>query len=250
MRARPFSTASGPCWDGMGPPRAAGYLGPEGNLQNTCSEQRFWYTLPAMARLADTRSRRAEFAEAAWRTIAARGLDAATVRAVARDAGASTGRLVHYFRSKDELMLEALRHAGRVVRERMNAIVAGARGLAALRAVLLDALPVDEVRGKEWRFWLAYWGRAASEPSLAAEQERRLGIWRAMLLRTLEEARSRNELAAEVDAALEAEALMALVDGLGQQALFDPGAMTAERLRAHVVAQLARLGAEPSEGEA
>ena len=194
-----------------------------------------------MARLADTRSRRAEFAEAAWRTIAARGLDAATVRAVARDAGASTGRLVHYFRSKDELMLEALRHAGRVVRERMNAIVAGARGLAALRAVLLDALPVDEVRGKEWRFWLAYWGRAASEPGLAAEQERRLAIWRSMLTRILSDARAAGELAPDVDGALEAEAIMALVDGLGQQALFDPAHMTAARLGAHVDKWIARL---------
>jgi len=195
-------------------------------------------------RTADSTTRRSEFAEAAWRTIAERGLDAATVRAVARGAGASTGRLVHYFRSKDELMLEALRHAGRAVRARMNALLARERGLAALRALLLDALPLDETRRKEWRFWLAYWGRAASEPGLAAEQERRIGVWRAMLLRVLEDAREQGELAAGVDAALEAEALMALVDGLGQQALFDPAAMTGERLRAHVAAQLARLAAQ------
>ena len=199
-----------------------------------------------MARIADSRSRRAEFAEAAWRTIAARGLDAATVRAVARDAGASTGRLVHYFRSKDELMLEALRHAGRVVRERMNEILAEKRGLAALRAVLLDALPLDDVRRAEWRFWLAYWGSAASEPGLAAEQARRLAIWRSMLARILEEARSAGELAPATgaDAALEAEAIMALVDGLGQQALFDPAHTTRGRLHAHVDALLARLTAK------
>jgi len=194
-----------------------------------------------MARTAGGEGRRAEFAEAAWRTIAARGLDAATVRAVARDAGASTGRLVHYFRSKDELMLEALRHAGRVVRARMNALLAHERGLAALRAILLDALPVDDERSAEWRFWLAYWGRAASEPGLAAEQERRLAIWRSMLASILEGARSAGELAEGVDAALEAEAIMALVDGLGQQALFAPAHMTAGRLRAHVDALLARL---------
>ncbi len=197
-----------------------------------------------MARSADSRSRRAEFAEAAWRTIAARGLDAATVRAVARDAGASTGRLVHYFRSKDELMLEALRHAGRVVRERMNQILAETRGLAALRGILLDALPLDDVRRAEWRFWLAYWGSAASQPGLAAEQARRLAIWRSMLARILEEARSTGELVPGADAALEAEAIMALVDGLGQQALFDPAHTTQGRLRAHVDALLARLTAK------
>jgi AcrR family transcriptional regulator len=194
-----------------------------------------------MPRAADSLLRRTEFAEAAWRTIAERGLDAATVRAVARGAGASTGRLVHYFRSKDELMLEALRHAGRVVQERMGALLEAQRGLAALRALLLDALPVDETRRKEWRFWLAYWGRAASEPGLAAEHERRLGVWRGMLLRVLGDAQQAGELAPGVDAALEAEVIMALVDGLGQQALFDPASLTEARLRAHVDALVARL---------
>ena len=202
-----------------------------------------------MARASDSEARRTEFAEAAWRTIAERGFDAATVRNVARGAGASTGRLVHYFRSKDELMLEALRHAGRVVRERMNALLARERGLAALRALLFDALPLDDERRAEWRFWLAYWGRAASEPGLAAEQERRIGIWRAMLAGVLEDARERGELAAGIDPALEAEALMALVDGLGQQALFAPRTMTVERLRAHVRAQLRRLAAHSIDWE-
>ena len=194
-----------------------------------------------MSRAADSEARRTEFAEAAWRTIAERGLDAATVREVARGAGASTGRLVHYFRSKDELMLEALRHAGRVVRRRMNALLAEQRGLAALRALLLDALPLDDTRRAEWRFWLAYWGRAASEPGLAAEHERRIGVWRGMLLHVLGDAQQAGELAAGVDAALEAEAIMALVDGLGQHALFDPVSLTEARLRAHVDALLARL---------
>ena len=197
-----------------------------------------------MARSSDSEARRSEFAEAAWRTIAARGLDAATVREVARGAGASTGRLVHYFRSKDELMLEALRHAGRVVRRRMNALLAERRGLAALEGLLRDALPLDDARRAEWRFWLAYWARAASEPALAAEQQRRIGVWRSMLARVLGEAQATGELALGVDVAFEAEAIMALVDGLGQQALFDPEHMTPERLALHVTALLARLSAQ------
>jgi hypothetical protein len=62
-----------------------------------------------------------------------------------------------------------------------------------------------------------------------------------MLTRVLEDARARGELAPGVDPALEAEAIMALVDGLGQQALFDPVSMTAERLVLHVDAQITRL---------
>ena len=194
-----------------------------------------------MARSSDSEARRSEFAEAAWRTIAVRGLDAATVREVARGAGASTGRLVHYFRSKDELMLEALRHAGRVVRRRMNALLAERSGLAALDGLLRDALPLDDARRAEWRFWLAYWARAASEPALAAEQQRRIGIWRSMLARVLGEAQAAGDLAPGVDVALEAEVIMALVDGLGQQALFDPEQMTPERLSLHVAALITRL---------
>lgn len=43
------------------------------------------------------------FAEAAFRVISKRGLQRVTVREIAREAGFTTGALVHYFKSKDQV---------------------------------------------------------------------------------------------------------------------------------------------------
>jgi TetR/AcrR family transcriptional regulator, regulator of biofilm formation and stress response len=53
--------------------------------------------------------RRAELLDAAIRLIGSRGIDAITHRAVAAEAGVSPASTTYYFRSKDELIDEALR---------------------------------------------------------------------------------------------------------------------------------------------
>jgi len=198
-----------------------------------------------MPRSHDPAGRRAEFAEAACEMVAHQGLKSATVRAVALRAGASTGRLVHYFRSKDELLLAALRHAAAKVSMRMAGQLEKFSGLAALRAICLEALPLNGERRREWRVWLAFWGRAATEAALAAEHERRNATWHALVLRILHDAHARGELGAEVteDLDFEAEQILAFIDGLGVQALFAAGGLSEARLRQHVDALIARLSA-------
>jgi ferredoxin--NADP+ reductase len=53
--------------------------------------------------------------------------------------------------------------------------------VAALRAVLREALPVDADSRLEWRIWLAFWGRAVHDAALAAEQRRRYTEWRGLV---------------------------------------------------------------------
>ena len=45
------------------------------------------------------------------RLVARSGLEAVTMRAVAREAGLSYGSLFHYFESKDDLLMHAVRHS-------------------------------------------------------------------------------------------------------------------------------------------
>jgi BetI-type transcriptional repressor, C-terminal len=51
-------------------------------------------------------------------------------------------------------------------------------GLEALRAVLAEALPLDQERVLEWRVWLAFWGSAATNARLQAEQRTRARVGR------------------------------------------------------------------------
>ena len=84
--------------------------------------------------------RRAELLEAAIHLIGAHGLDAVTHRAVAAEAGVPPASTSYYFRSKDELIDEALRTlATREIerlRERREALGAGAADLEATTAAL------------------------------------------------------------------------------------------------------------------
>ena len=61
--------------------------------------------------------------------------------------------------------------------------------MAALRAVVCEALPIDADSRLEWRIWLAFWGRAFADRALAAEQRRRYRDWRNLVRRLLVAAR-------------------------------------------------------------
>src|SRR5262249_61909015 len=89
------------------------------------------------------------------------------------------------------------------------------RGVAALEAVLFEALPLDDHRRSEWRVWLAFWGKAPADPALIREQRRRYAEWRALVRSLVAAARSRGELRPSVSPDEEADHLIALIDGLG-----------------------------------
>ena len=63
-----------------------------------------------MPKIVDHDTQRERFAEAAIRLIARDGFEGMTMRAVAAEAGLSYGSLFHYFASKDELLIHAVRH--------------------------------------------------------------------------------------------------------------------------------------------
>lgn len=194
-----------------------------------------------MPKIVEHDARRAAIARAAWRTIARHGVEASTVRAIARDAGCSTGVLQHYFPDKDALLVHALRLATAQTGGRMAAGARRGRGLAALRAVVREALPLDADSRLEWRIWLAFWGRAVHDPALAAEQRRRYAEWRGLVRRLLADARERRELPARLDAGREADALVAFVDGIGLAATLEPLRLPPRRQRALLAGYLERL---------
>ncbi|MDT7578857.1 MAG: hypothetical protein QOK35_117, partial [Pseudonocardiales bacterium] len=97
-----------------------------------------------MPRTVDVVERRARVAAAARAVIARDGLDATSVRRVAAEAGSSTTVVTHYFADKQALLVAAVEDAYRAVALRMAAhLDGGPGGLATLRAVLLEALPLD-----------------------------------------------------------------------------------------------------------
>jgi TetR/AcrR family transcriptional regulator, transcriptional repressor of bet genes len=168
--------------------------------------------------IVDHAQRRAEIVEAAWHALADLGSEGATMRTIAERAGCSTGRLTHYFKNRDEILVAALRAVHTSAGKRMREAVARADGLDALRGVIHEALPLESVSQREWNVWIAFWGLAAAKPSLRREQRTRYAEWRQLIRTLIERSVEAGDLP-PLDARAETDHLVALVDGLGLQSI-------------------------------
>ncbi len=194
-----------------------------------------------MPKIVDHEAERQRLAAAACQTIARAGVEGATLRAIADEARCSTGPLVHYFGDKNQVLIHALRCAARETGSRMLHALGREKGRAALRAIAQEGLPLDEVRQAEWRVWLSFWGQAVTSRDLAAEQRQRYTAWRRLIQVVLERAQATNELGAGLDLEREAELLVALIDGIGIQAMFEPARFDRRRQLQLLDAHLDRL---------
>lgn len=195
-----------------------------------------------MPKVVDHGSRRREIAFAVWRAVGRVGLDAVTVRDIADEAGYSTGVLAHYFEGKDEMLVYALRVSTERALQRLEER-GGESGLESLRDGLAGCLPLDEARRDEWRVWLAFWGRAAADETLAAEQRSWYERWRGLVRDRVLTCQSEGTLPGDLDAAREADTLVALVDGVGLQATLEPERLTARAQTALLDRHISALGA-------
>jgi len=187
-----------------------------------------------MPKIVNHDTRRAEIVAAAAQVVARVGLEATTVRAIAAEAGYSSGVLDHYFHGKDDILLQALQASHRGIHERLRVQLRGRRGLDALRAMLLDNLPVDPQRLSEARLEIQFWARSLADPVLTQVQVRESGTFRGAIERYLHEAVADGVLAAAVNVKAEAQNLQAFVDGLSVHAAVDPARLTA-RLQAQLL---------------
>lgn len=164
------------------------------------------------------------------------------MRRIAEVAGCTTGLVTHYFASKDEILVAALRDVHEAAGRRMTGHLSRSSALATLEAVLHEALPLDEDRVHEWRVWLVFWGQALSSRALVREQRRRYEEWRRMVRGLLLRARRSGELDPRADLDSCVDETVALVDGLSIQAVFEPDRLGPARLKALIHEHVRRLG--------
>lgn len=179
-----------------------------------------------MPKIVDGDLRRQELAAAAARLIARGGLEAATMRDIATEAGLTTGSVTHYFADKRELLLFTLAESLQHRRGRRGA-VASAGAQAALRSALEGALPIDADRHRHWMVTIAFCALAAGDEEMARVQRLAYREFRNNVTTQL-----RRCGVASAVARHEAERLIAVVDGVAVQAIFDPVSWPARRQRA------------------
>ena len=117
-----------------------------------------------MPKIVDHERRRDEIALVACRVVAEYGFERATIVRIAREAGYTTGMVAHYFDTKQDIIIAALRLILRRVEERLTRSSAG--GQPGLLKLLTAALPLDETRYIECAFWIAFWGQVPADKRL------------------------------------------------------------------------------------
>jgi AcrR family transcriptional regulator len=123
-----------------------------------------------MPKVVDHAKRREEIALVTCQVVAENGFERTTVAKIAEAAGYTTGMVAHYYESKQDIILAALRLILLRIEERLNR--QHQRGETNLLEVLSEALPIDAQRFTECAFWMAFWGQVSADKKL-----RRLNAW-------------------------------------------------------------------------
>jgi AcrR family transcriptional regulator len=192
-------------------------------------------------KIVDAAQRRQEIVGAVCRIIATDGLERASLREVAEEAGLAVGSVRHYFDSSDDLLAYSFAAVSDRLLTRLNRALTGLRPAAddpdASRAVLTllgEFLPLDEERALDACAWLAFRNAARIRPFLAAEADRShravAAVVGQVITRLLYED---NATGADAGPQLvtAAEHLLATLDGLAMHALLQPGWMSPEMCR-------------------
>ncbi|MFE7215558.1 TetR/AcrR family transcriptional regulator [Streptomyces sp. NPDC001698] len=194
----------------------------------------------------DHEARRRDVSEAVWRVLAAHGFRGLTMRAVAAELDATTGLLTHYFPTKRDLVAYALDLLEARSESRLRR-TAG-EGMSAVRAALLDILPLTGEATVGNRIWVSSWDAALADPELSVDYARKYARSRDKLRDLVAAAQHLGELPTGDPARIAAGA-QSYVLGLVVQALFDPEAFPPHRQIELLDDYLATLASPPPSGD-
>ncbi|ONI83135.1 TetR family transcriptional regulator [Actinosynnema sp. ALI-1.44] len=202
-----------------------------------------------MPKIVIPEDRRRAVSEAVARLVSQEGIDGASLRNVAKEAGLAIGSVRHYFANHEELMIFTMRELGQRIGARIAAHVdqllnAGPEvdRRALVETLFAEFLPLDRTRSDEAVAWLAFVVAARTRPALRPTAEEQHQFVRTLIDRTLREAIARGGLPQDLDVEVETLRLSALLDGLTLQALVYPESTTPELLLATLRRSLASFG--------
>lgn len=203
-----------------------------------------------MPKIVDPDRRREAVVEALFRVVERDGLEQASLRNVAAEAGLAIGSVRHYFDNHAELMVFAMKAMSERVGNRLaghaDRLVTAADRLEVAFDMLAEVLPLDDSRRREVVVWLAFVHAARTRPELRSHADGVYDDLITLATRIFEGGRRSGRLAPDVDIALEARRLCALLDGLAMEAALHPDRMdpatTVAVLRRHLTSLLVHSG--------
>jgi TetR/AcrR family transcriptional regulator, transcriptional repressor of bet genes len=170
--------------------------------------------------------RRRELQEAAIRVIADKGYDAVTVAMICDEAGFSRGLIGHYFKGKDDLVLEAINGFTIELAEATRKAVelAGPDPYDRLHAVIKSSFSPPGFTPDKVAVWAALAGSAKWSEPLAALYRKLWREYRVGIARLMKRAAAERKL--QVDADLAALLFSQMIEGFWIGWVADPTAVT------------------------
>lgn len=208
-----------------------------------------------MVRTIDADARRNLLADAVWRLLRTGGLEAASVRAVAKETQLSAGSVRHFFSTQDELHVFAMNELMRRTAEKVEAAMNEAgetsstshpaeRSLHQVRAGLHQLLPLDDQRTANFQTHLQFVVKAVIHHPLeetARDSYRRLQDFYEDCINLL----IRSGAAAnDLDRHKAAQQLAIVIDGLVLRRLTAPELVSIDDVVANLDDHLATLAQE------
>ncbi|MEU9452529.1 TetR/AcrR family transcriptional regulator [Streptomyces sp. NPDC048277] len=171
---------------------------------------------------------------AAMAMIADRGLEKLTMAALGREVGMSSGHLLYYFHSKDELLLRTLEWSeGRLGGERGRLLTRPGTARERLDGYV-DLYVPEGHRDPHWTLWLEVWNRSQNADETARDRQAAIeGAWHRDLVALVAEGISRGEFR-PVDPDRFATRLRALLDGFSIHVAIGLRGTDRDRVLGHV----------------
>ena len=194
-------------------------------------------------RVVDWAARRRAVAEAVFRVAVRDGVEQASLRNVALEAGLSVGSVRHYLGSHEDMIAFAVEVLVRSIEQR---ILSRVRSFAdrtdsgsLVEHVLSEVLPLDDRRRHEAVLWLTFAVAARTRPALLPHAERLYDGLRTLCHRVLTMMSEHSDaMPDDLDLTLEAQRLSSLLNGLLVNGVQHPDRMTPELslslLRRHI----------------
>src|SRR6266571_6918771 len=178
---------------------------------------------PAGPGIAD--QRRGQMLQAALDVISERGFADTRIADIAERIGISPALVIYYFKTKDQLLTEAIRHYEDTWyadgKRRMDELATAAERLQEF--VAMNLLPDgDPGLASNWQLWLDFWAQAARNADVAAVRRKSDERWREVIVSLVHAGQEAGEFA-DIDPRPFAIFVSALLDGMTIQiALDDP----------------------------
>ena len=166
--------------------------------------------------------RRSNIVRIAWEITIRDGLDALSLRSLAKELGTTTGIITYYFRDKADLLLVIFEQVAERALKSYTTALKGPISITRLERYLSAAMPLEPALQERIRVWHAFIGHAIDNPNLLEAQRHREEGWRQTIASEIVALQNAQQVTRNLNPLETASNLIMIVDGIGLAWMIHP----------------------------